>query len=192
MTGIYRIYDTVTNKSYIGQSKNIYHRWQCHKYDLKNNRHNNEYLQKAYNENPCRFVYDVLCLCNDTELNKLEDLYISLFRTADRKYGYNVELLSSGKDRIAEETKKKISALQMGNKYMVGVKLSDTWRKHLSEAQPHKKKIKCIDTGEIYESFAEAARKTGLNRTKIVAVCTGHRNKTGGLRFAYANETASP
>lgn len=44
-----------------------------------------------------------------------------------------------------------------------------------------------IETKQIYESFADAARKTGLNRTKIVSVCTGTRKSTGGLHFRYAD-----
>ena len=71
---------------------------------------------------------------------------------------------------------------------MVGKKLSEEWRQHLSEAQPHKKRIICLETGVVYDSFADAARKTGLNRTKIVSCCTGKRHKTGGLHFAYADK----
>lgn len=52
-------------------------------------------------------------------------------------------------------------------------------------------KIECIETGIIYDSFADASRKTGLNRTKIVSVCTGKRKTTGGYHFRYANERTS-
>ena len=74
---------------------------------------------------------------------------------------------------------------------MCGIKLSDEWKKHLSDAQPHKKKVECIETGIVYESFADAARKTGLNRTKIVSCCTGKAKSTGGYHFRYAEKGTS-
>ena len=73
---------------------------------------------------------------------------------------------------------------------MKGKRLSDEWRKHMSEAQ-RKRIIQCVETGEVYNSFVEAAEKTGLNRTKIVSCCTGKRKSTGGLHFRYADETTS-
>ena len=73
----------------------------------------------------------------------------------------------------------------------LGKKLSDEWKKHLSEAQPHKKRIQCVETNVVYDSFADAARKTGLNRTKIVSCCTGKRKTTGGLHFKYYDKRES-
>lgn len=50
MTGIYRIRNIKNGKIYIGQSVDISHRWACHLYDLRNNRHANPHLQRAYYE----------------------------------------------------------------------------------------------------------------------------------------------
>ena len=47
MIGIYKIINTENGKIYIGQSINISHRWNCHKYDLKNKRHKNLHLQRG-------------------------------------------------------------------------------------------------------------------------------------------------
>ena len=48
-SGIYEIICLVNNKSYIGESKSINHRWKHHKYKLKDNTHDNRELQKDYN-----------------------------------------------------------------------------------------------------------------------------------------------
>ena len=48
--GIYSITNTLNNKRYIGYSIDIQRRWATHKRDLKNNKHENDHLQKAYNK----------------------------------------------------------------------------------------------------------------------------------------------
>lgn len=187
MVGIYKITNTENRKVYIGQSININHRKACHNYDLKNNRHRNPHLQRAYNINPSAFSFEVVCLCGEDDLNELEIFYIQKYKSDDPRYGYNLDLGGNGSGRMSEETKRKLSKAKMGNQAMKGIKLSEEWKKHLSDAQPHKKKILCVETDTVYDSFADAARKTGLNRTKIVSVCTGKRKSTGGFHFRYAD-----
>lgn len=190
MIGIYKITNTENGKVYIGQSRDIGHRKSCHEYDLRNNRHKNIHLQRAYNLNPSVFTFEVICTCAEEDLNALEEYYIKKYNCLDDRYGYNLDAAARGVGIHSEETKQKISRSKIGNQAMKGIKLSEEWKRHLSEAQPHKKRIKCIDTGEVYDSFADAARKTGLNRTKIVSCCTGKRKRTGGYRFEYADTTA--
>lgn len=191
MIGIYKITNTIDGKIYIGQSIDIKHRRCCHEYDLRNQRHKNSHLQRAYNKNPDAFVFEIECTCKEEDLNNLEVFYIQKYNSTDPRLGYNLDAGGGGQGRMSEETKKKLSQSKIGNQSMKGIKLSDEWKKHLSEAQPHKKKVECIETGEIFDSFADAARKTGLNRTKIVSCCTGKRKKTGGLHFKYADEKSS-
>lgn len=191
MVGIYKITNTKNGKIYIGQSIDIEHRKSCHEYDLKNNRHKNSHLQRAYNRDPDAFTFEIVCECLEEDLNDLEVYYIKKYNCLDDRYGYNIDKGGNGSGRMSEKTKAKISRAKMGNRAMCGIRLSDEWKKHLSEAQPHKKRILCVDTGIVYDSFADAARQTGCNRTKIVAVCTGKRNKTGGLHFRYADERPS-
>lgn len=191
MIGIYQIRNTRNGKLYIGQSVDLTHRKNCHWYDLKNNRHKNIHLQRAYNVEPDALVFEVICQCSEQELNGLEIYFIKKYKTTNSKYGYNLDSGGNGAGRMSEETKAKLSKAKKGNTAMCGKKLSDEWKKHLSEAQPHKRKIKCIETGIVYESFAEAARQTGLNRTKIVSCCTGKRKSTGGFHFEYADKETS-
>lgn len=48
-----------------------------------------------------------------------------------------------------------------------------------------KKKIKCIETGEEYDSIADCERKTGFSRTGISLVCSGKRKSIYNLHFQY-------
>lgn len=187
MTGIYKITNTENGKIYIGQSVNISHRQSCHFYDLRNNRHKNCHLQSDYNLNPNAFTFDVICTCKAEELDALEIFFIDKYNTTDPAKGYNLDF-GNGKGRTSKESRRKMSQAKMGNQAMKGKRLSEEWKKHLSEAQPHRKRILCIETNTTYDSFADAARKTGLDRTKIVSVCTGKRKSTGGYRFKYAED----
>ena len=60
------------------------------------------------------------------------------------------------------------------------------------------KKVTCLDTGEIYQSMAEASRKLELNRQQISECCNGKIYKTGkdkyknGLRFCFLDNFSKP
>lgn len=185
MIGIYAIRNTENGKLYIGQSQDLSHRKSTHFYDLKNNRHHNEIMQADYNKNPEAFAFEILCKCGANDLDDLEKYYIQKYKTTDAEHGYNLDGGGLKGFTCSESTRKKRSEFQKGNKNMCGIKLSEEWKKHISEAQPTKRKVECIETGIVYNSFAEAAKLTGLNRTKIVSVCTGNRKTTGGYHFRY-------
>lgn len=189
MIGIYQIRNTETDKRYIGQSEDLSHRKSCHFYDLKNNRHKNPNLQHDYNENPDAFVFEILCQCMADDLDNLEIYFMQKYDVLNN--GYN--LCDGGKEgfKVSDESREKMSKSKMGNQYMKGKKLSAEWRKHMSEAQPNKRTIRCIETGKIYHSFVEASEDTGLNRTKIVSCCTGKRKSTGGFHFEYVDKRTS-
>lgn len=47
------------------------------------------------------------------------------------------------------------------------------------------KKVKCLETNEIFNSAHDAGRKMQLNFRLISAVCNGKRKTTGGYHFIY-------
>ncbi len=51
----------------------------------------------------------------------------------------------------------------------------------------NRRRIFCLNSGEVFDSLADAARKTGINRTSIRNVCIGKIKSTHGLRFAFAD-----
>ena len=185
MIGIYAIRNTKDGKVYVGQSKSLKHRKNCHLYDLKNKRHSNRHLQEAYNQSPNDFAFEILAFCDEQELDAMERHYIEKLKAADRDHGYNIDLGGSGSERISNEHKAAIAKSKIGNRSMCGISLSDDWKRHLSESQPHKRKIMCVETGEVYDSAFDAARETGLGRSHIVSCCTGQRKTCGGLHWEY-------
>lgn len=54
-------------------------------------------------------------------------------------------------------------------------------------AVPRKTAIRCLETGKMYESIADASRDTGINHNSIRAVARGDRHKAGGYTWEYVN-----
>lgn len=47
------------------------------------------------------------------------------------------------------------------------------------------KKVRCIETGIIYESVHEAARQTGISNGNISQCCNGKRKSAGGFHWEF-------
>ena len=72
-----------------------------------------------------------------------------------------------------EETKKKISEAMTG--------------KRIGKYNVCSIPVRCIETGEIFESIGEVERKYNIKATKVCAVCKGKRHMTGGFHWEYAD-----
>lgn len=95
MIGIYKIENIVTKKCYIGQSKDIYHRWTKHKTALRSNTHCNRHLQSSWNKyGENSFDFSILKLCKQEELDYFEKLFIKKYNTIEN--GYNLDAGGNG------------------------------------------------------------------------------------------------
>lgn len=76
MIGIYAIRNKLTNRSYIGSSKNIHKRWESHKYMLDKGTHHCDYLQRAWSKYGSKnFEFIVLEECHNEQLLQREQNY---------------------------------------------------------------------------------------------------------------------
>ena len=181
--GIYCIENVINNKKYIGQSIHIHRRWLEHKWELNNNCHSNDYLQKAWNKYGAdNFEFYIVELCDIDELDMKEDCYIALYNTIDDSYGYNLQF-GCGVNRVISEStryklsqagkKKKINRDISGSKNpmfgkshsdetkekirqaSIGRKASDETRKKLSERSVGDKNPRCVPVycPELDETF---------------------------------------
>ena len=137
ISGIYQIRNKINNKSYIGCAFDIRRRLKEHTNLLRNNKHYNIYLQRAWNkygeEN-----FEVIILFEGSKDNLLEYeiKFIEMYNTVVPN-GYN---LTSGGQGLANyshtlEARKKISNA------LKGIKRSEETRKRISLAQIGHKKI---------------------------------------------------
>jgi group I intron endonuclease len=157
LCGIYCIENIVNNKKYIGQSCNIKSRFGNHKWLLNNNKHPNEYLQNAWNKyGQEKFLFHVIEICKDDQIDDREKHYISLYNTTNHIFGYNLDsggnlnkrhsdktkekMSNSAKGVLpSEETKQKISINRKGkmcgsDHFMYGRHLPEETKKKLSES----------------------------------------------------------
>jgi len=102
MIGIYKIMNKINGDSYYGSSINIEKRWHRHIGDLKNGKHHNIKLQRAwvkYCED--NFIFEIIEECNQKDILIVEQKYLDL------NPKYNIGIKSSGGDNISNNPKRK-------------------------------------------------------------------------------------
>ena len=255
--GIYRIINLVPNettgisKVYAGSSGNLKSRKYVHFYNLENNKHENSYLQNAYNkikelhgkDNAKRYfkfipilylekiedkikLKEILLEHENLELSKYKkddgsidhDKCYNIRTTAESNLGFKhtkesklkISMASTKqwagtnyKNRLnknkkvtkhTEESKLKISIAHKGRKHTEeskqnmrnghkGITFSKNCRE--SRIQSQKRKIKNIDTNEVFESIKEAIEYYSLSRGNITSALKGNTKTAGGYRWTY-------
>lgn len=97
MIGIYKIHCKVDDKVYIGYSSNIKKRFSLHKLKLKNNTHENSYLQNAWNKHgEDAFSFVILEECVLKLCIEKEDYYVKQYKSHHRRFGYNLAITGVG------------------------------------------------------------------------------------------------
>lgn len=110
--GIYGIYNTENNKIYIGKTgMNFGDRWDSHRSLLRNNKHDNPYLQHAWNKyGEESFEFIIVEECTVDELDDKEKYWIKYYK----EQGLSYNILDGGDGfnnlgtHLSEETKRKI------------------------------------------------------------------------------------
>lgn len=122
LCGIYCVENMVNNKRYIGQSVDLKSRLYHHKSNLKNNKHKNRHLQFAVDKYGIdNFKFYIIEECSVECLDERERYYISLYRSDNEDFGYNVEPGGArGLKTMSDGTKSKISAALKGRKFTQG------------------------------------------------------------------------
>ena len=101
MNGIYAIRNIINKKVYIGQSNDIEKRFSNHKYELRNNIHFNQHLQKAWNKyGETAFEFFILEECSLDKLDEKEIYYILLYNSY--RQGYNRTTGGVGNYKISQ------------------------------------------------------------------------------------------
>lgn len=180
--GVYNITNKVNGHSYVGSSNDIKRRWRDHKSRLRGNRHNNDYLQNAWNlygeEN---FEFKTLAVLEPFETFRIENL---LLATGKHEYNIADDAIAPmlGKSR-SEETKQKLSdlwtderkarlreAMTGENNHNYGKTFSDEYRQKLSESQKklwtdkHRARMSKVHTGKRFSD--ETKRKMSESQKK--------------------------
>ena len=136
------------------------------------------------------------------DLDNKEKEYISLFKANNPKFGYNI--CEGGANSISPNMTKKAIEWMKDHPEFGKARAADMlkWQKehpkemlemrriNISKAtNARKRKVKCIETEEIFESATEAAKKVpNTTQSKICMVCRGQRKTCGGYHWQYVEE----
>lgn len=190
ISGIYTITCIINNKYYVGYSKNIHRRFSIHKSYLKSNKHDNQFLQNAWNKyGEKNFVFEILEECEEEYLNSLEHYWCYWLNSHNDEYGYNIQPTShDGAIKFSTFTKNKMSKIRNNKK---GLYKKETKEK-ISIA--HSKPVLQYDIDgnfiREWKSSTDAEKTLNISSGSISSVCRGRREFIKGYswRFKLNNE----
>lgn len=196
MNGKFCVYIHVSpvSKVYVGiTSQTTKRRWRDHGEGYKKQKHFYNAILKYGWES---FLHNIVFKDLDfNEAKEKEIELIKLFKSDDRRYGYNAT--PGGDNRTGhshtEETKRRLAEIQRGRKY------SEDAKRKMSLA----KKGKCGKDSPLsipvlqldmefnvvakYAALSEACRITGIPDANIAKVAKGERRQAGGYIWRYAD-----
>lgn len=197
MPGKYVLYEhrnKTNGKRYIGISCNYKQRWNSNGKRYRNSTYFWRAINKYGWEN---FTHKILIKdLSREEASELEKAYIKKYKTQNEKYGYN--LTAGGTNappmlgrKHSEATKQKMREAALGRV------VSKEQRRKQSEKMkgllvgklnPKSRAVRCLNTGEVFETQHEAARATGCLQSKISLCCNGFQKQTHGYRWEHVDE----
>ena len=106
--GVYKISNLLSDRYYIGYSKNINKRFYVHRCKLKKSCHDNIFLQRAYNlDGEDKFIYEIIHRCNtEKEAKEIELQYLTDLSIRDTLYNLNYN--NSGGDLMTHHPDKEL------------------------------------------------------------------------------------
>lgn len=168
ISGIYKITCVPTGKVYIGQSCDIYNRWNAHKLKLNKNIHVNSYLQNAWNKyGENNFDFIILKECKEN-IDKYEKEYIKTYNSCNRVYGFNIE------DGGCETKSKSAETIE---------KIRNARSKPVCQYDLNKNLL------HIYSSTVEAAKAVGAYPSNIWYACAKSNRTANGYLWRYQGDS---
>ena len=127
---------------------------------------------------------------------KMSESHLGLHQTEESKRKISNTL--KGRDTLSPEIRatlgKKISASLKGRKlssdHIENIRAASKLRPISQKARENSrlsciKKVRCIETGEVFDSMKDACDKYNINPPNLTSACTGRRKTTAGLHWEY-------
>jgi group I intron endonuclease len=193
---IYKHTNKIDGHMYIGYSTfSIEKRWKEHLRDCKcvNHKNYNTHFYNALREyGEDAFEHEILeeCHTNDLEvLYEREKYWIAYYNTYENRDHYN---LTPGGDGgpVSEETRKKMSEAQKGNKNSLGKKRSDETKRKISLANKgNKRSLGRILSEETRQKISEGNKGKILSEETRKKISEGNKGNNNWLGKTHSEET---
>jgi len=185
-TGIYVIVNKVSGKMYVGSAVNLSKRKGSHFNGLRNNKHRNIHLQRAYNKDGKEnFVFKTIIFCDKTDLLFYEQICMDGYNVI--KKGYNISPIAGNNLGVkrTEETKKRMSEAKQN--------MSEETKKRMSESARGKKHTeetkKKISESNLGKKRTEETKKKISNGQKGKKLTEEHKKKISEAKQNMSEET---
>jgi len=204
---------TVINngKKYIGQcSGDPKVRWGSNGYRYKGLVFYNAIKKYGWNNIAHEILIDNL---TQEEADYYEKYYISLYKTTDRNFGYNVAPGGFGNPGLSGESNpnsKPVICLETGQRWPCSSSCAKELNVNIASLQEslyhgykckgkhyryeeddnyqkHKEPngVLCVETGEIWTTVKECAKELGVHSRSVARYCNGLRKPSNGLTYQY-------
>lgn len=205
---IYKIENKINGKVYIGQTNNLKRRIKEHKYDKRKNHPVHNALIKYGFEN-----FNISILYYGENYNEEEKKYIRLYKSNDKRYGYNI--VNGGQDSSGEKNpqsklsqrevdyiiedliKDRISIPEIASKYNTTIKTvrnintGISWKNNKLKYPLRKSLIKKLDTEQVVK-IKELLKNTDMDIESIANMLQINKNSilniNNGMSYKDDNE----
>jgi len=186
--GIYKLVNRATGKCYVGQSQRAQKRIKEHFRLLRNKKHPNTHLQRAYNKYGAESFYgaiEVEC-SNLEELDRLEELFLQGCAWFEEPTIYNIADFAKAPMRGKQHSMEVRERISLGRRAATFDYQSLEYRTTLSQAQVARfhadpkfiAKIKfVIENGAL--SYAERARRLGASTSAVRRLALKYQHLKG-------------
>jgi group I intron endonuclease len=183
-SGIYRIRNTITNKVYIGSSRDMFERRAEHRRLLRKGEHRSVKLQRSFDKHGEEaFVFEILEEVKDKlRLCDLEQVWIDWYSASVE--GYNMSGRAS-RIELTPEVKKKLSRIRSGKPLTEEARKSLTphWKSRIGSKSPeHSERMKLLHESGTYEGNPDKMKKLheehpewGQRAAQNLIKCSKHR-----------------
>ena len=191
--GVYMIEHIASGKKYIGSAaKSISRRWSSHRSSLRNGKHKNSHLQRAWDKyGEDAFVFRIIEPCLPEHATGVEQVFIDYYKSTDPEFGYNNCPTAGSRfgSKASNETKAKQSTRMMGNKLSIGYK--HTAESRAKNSLSHMGHKPSAEARAKIGAASKGRQHTAATRAKLSALMIGDKRNLGRKASATTRDKLS-
>lgn len=189
-SGVYMICSLLHNLAYVGSTRYLGVRTQCHMAQLRHGKHTSDLMQlhfDIYGDLTVRVIEE----CPVGELRSREQYWFDQLQSYLPENGFNLQPSAEGKVQ-GERAKEKLRLVKLGVKLgsVHSAEQKEKWsaiRRGADNANA-KKVVQFAKDGtviKVWDYIKQAADALGITKSNISSACAGRLKTSGGFRWEY-------